>query len=76
MGYVTAAMATEASTRGPAGMLGKSLVTIKYLAGDVLLSIEGQQAFMGLPTDGVDVHHLAQTVNGLLGLAMRSMAFG
>ena len=57
-------------------MLGKSLVTIKHLAGDVLLSIERQQAFMGLPTDGVDLHDLAQTVNGLLGLAMRSIPFG
>ena len=50
-------------------MLGKSLIAIKHLTGDALLTTERQQAQMRLPTDGVEIHDLTQAVDGLLGLA-------
>ena len=66
IGNVAAATATEAATRRAGGVLGKSLIAIKHLTRDVLRTIERQQAYMGFPTDGVEVYNLAQIVDGFL----------
>jgi hypothetical protein len=68
--------ATEVAARGLGGLLGKSLIAVKDPTGDALLTIERDQGYVGLPTDGVECQHLTQTMSGLLGLATRGIPFG